>query len=60
MFGSLLQLGIIVRAGFPKYPNSVRVTGWVGGTKRQIRDRLGAGAWQIGNPGLIPQFIRRK
>ncbi|MNM90473.1 Histidinol-phosphate aminotransferase 2 [compost metagenome] len=26
MFGSLLQLGIIVRAGFSKYPNFVRVT----------------------------------
>ena len=26
IFQSLLQLGIIVRAGFPKYPNSVRVT----------------------------------
>ncbi|MGG6309576.1 histidinol-phosphate transaminase [Paenibacillus macerans] len=26
MFQALLQLGIIVRAGFPKYPNHVRVT----------------------------------
>lgn len=26
MFQALLQLGIIVRAGFPKYPNYVRVT----------------------------------